>query len=201
MNKLTTFAMAQNIIGVYRQSTEDERADGRLWYPRAHSLVTEWAAHHRRTVANVACVVSALSPQVDFERCLITAADMLNGHRPSVSGCLNANVRKADRILEQNLESVMNKPPYGPKVVNFAANLMGRYEYATVDTHAAQIAAGSPKATVRIDTFQLYIPVAAAYVTAAKELRMKPAMLQAITWLAWKRLYPPGVKRGQRRPF
>ena len=197
--KLDVATMARNVVHVYSLSTEAERIDGRAWYPRAHTLMRKWSEIHRRSVMNVACITSALSPQVRWEQNLILAADVLDGAPAASQACLHVNWRKAERIRDERLESVLNKLPYGPKVTNFAANLSGDYDAVTVDTHAAQIALGSPQANGRLDRFPDYAPFVAAYTLAARQLHMRPSELQAITWLAWKRLYPAEQKRVIRR--
>jgi hypothetical protein len=197
--KLTHTAMVDNIIGVYRQATQDERNRGAQWYPLAHEIVIEWATHFDRSIANVACVIAALSPQVEWSRNLIIADDVLHGNVPSIGSYIRSNLVKAERIRDDNATDTADYFLQGCKVRCFAANLAGNYDLVTVDTHAGQIAANNPAANVRVDTWRRYEPVSSAYLAAAKRLRIKPATLQAITWLTWKRLYPAGSKRNLRR--
>lgn len=203
MARIPTHAdMMRHILHVYTMANMAEIRAGLDWYPRAHAIVLEWAEHYERSSANVAALVAALSPQVTWERCLIAAGDILDGQdAPSLGGLLHVNVRKAVRIRDERLTIPLNKAPYGPKVTAFAANLAGGYRVVTVDTHAAQIAAGNPEANLRIDTDTRYAPVARAYQEAARCTNLAPAMLQAVTWLVWKRLYPPQQKRQLRREF
>ncbi len=196
--KFSVDTMARNIAHVYSLSTESERIDGAEWYPRANSIMRQWSKLHDRSIMNVSCLTSALSPQLRWENNLILAADVLDGAPRASQACLGANWRKAERIRDENLESVLNKFPYGPKVTNFAANLAGDYDAVTVDTHASQIALGSPQANGKLDTFAHYAPYVAAYTLAARRLNMAPSALQAITWLTWKRLYPAADKRALR---
>ena len=62
---LTHTAMLHNITSVYRLATSQEHANGLTWYPRAHRIVCEWAETFERPIANVACIIAALSPQCD----------------------------------------------------------------------------------------------------------------------------------------
>jgi hypothetical protein len=191
--------MIVNITAVYRAATVDETQRGKLWYPMAHNIVVEWADTFGRSIANVACIVAALSPQLEWTRNLIIADDILRGNAPSIGGTLQVNLRKACAIRDDRATDTAGYFKQGCKVRSFAANLAGNFEVVTVDTHAGQIAAGNPSANVRVDIWRKYEPVASAYVEAAKRLKLQPAELQAITWLTWKRLFPAERKRVIRR--
>ncbi len=191
--------MVNNIVSVYRLATAQEVALGRDWYPTAHRIVCDWADTFGRSIANVACIVAALSPQCEWKRNLIIAADILSGHPPSIGGSIHSFVRNAERIRDDRATDTAEYFKQGCKVRSFAVNLAGNYDIVTVDTHGAQIAAGSPASNLRVDTWAKYTPVAEAYCIAAKRLRLAPAELQAVTWVTWKRLYPH--KQNQRRAF
>ena len=196
---LTHNRMVANILDVYDTSTRDERLRGAQWYPLAHNIVLEWADTFERSIANVACIVAAISPQVEWTRNLIIADDILRGYPPSISSAIQRNLRIAEAIRDANATSLDGYFFVGCKVRSFAANLAGNFDVVTVDTHAAQIAAGDPRANLRVGTWKQYEPVASAYVMAARELRVEPSTLQATTWLTWKRMYPPEQKRVIRR--
>ena len=195
----TPHAMVLNILTVYRQATRDDINRGAQWYPLAHNIVCEWADTFQRPIANVACIVAALSPQIPWHRCLVIADDILHGNSPSIRGAIQSFVRNAERIRDERLTDTYPTFKVGCKVRSFAANLAGNLDVVTVDTHAAQIASGDVCNTLRVDTWKRYEPVASAYVAAAKRVGIKPATLQAITWVVWKRLYPH--KQNQRRKF
>ena len=198
----TTDAMVANIAGVFSQASADERSRGERWYPLAHAIVCEWADSYGRSIANVASIIAAISPQCEWSRNLIIADDVLAGRAPSIGGALQANLRNAERIRDERLPNTLTVFKVGCKVANFAVNLAGDYVNAvTVDTHAAQIAAGSPAANLRVGTWAQYEPVASAYKLAAGRLGIEPATLQAITWVTWKRLYTPERKRVIRRRY
>lgn len=196
---LSSVEMRHNIMSVYRVATREDISQGLAWYPRAHAIIREWADTFDRPIANVACVVAALSPQMEWKRNLIIAADVLAGDPPSIGGSIQRFVRIAERIRDDRATDTANYFLQGCKVRSFAANLAGNFDLVTVDTHGAQIAAGSPLANLRVDTWRRYEPVARAYVDAATLARIRPSELQAITWLTWKRLYPH--KQNQRREF
>lgn len=194
MSAPSHFAMVTNITSIYLLATALDIDVGSHWYLRAYSLVLEWADTFNRPIANVACVIAALSPQLEWNRNLIIADDLLHGHPPSIGGAIRRNIRLAERIRDDRATDTANYFKQGCKVRSFAVNLAGNFDIVTVDTHSAQIAAGSPLANLRVDTWKKYQPVHDAYVNAARLARLQPAILQAIVWCAWKRLYPQGKK-------
>ena len=191
-------AMVRNILNVYSQATQDEILRGSQLYPLAHSIVVEWAEHHQRSIANVASIIAALSPQLPWERTLIIADDVLHGNVPSIGGVLHANLRKAEQIRDENLTNTLSVFKQGPKVACFSVNLAGDWNIVTVDTHAGQIACGDMLSSPRLGRWREYVPFADAYVDAARRVDLLPATLQAITWVTWKRLYPTIQKIRQR---
>lgn len=193
--------MSRNILQVYAEATSSERADGLSWYPRAHAIVCEWANHYERSIASVACVIAAISPQVSWERNLVIADDVLSGRPPSIGGVLRVNLAKAERVRDERLSNLLSIFPGGPKVNNFAVNLAGDYRSAvTVDAHAAQLALGDVLFTKGLP-WAPYACVAAAYFGAAERAGIDPAHLQAVCWLVWKRMHPPAAKREVRRKW
>ena len=191
---ITSAAMRANIAHVYSLATADDINRGSQWYPLAHNIVREWSDTYNRSIANVACIVSALSPQNLWERNLVQAADILAGHAPSIGG-IYANITKAQRIRDDNATDTLAYFPTGYKVRAFACNLAGDASIVTLDTHALQIANANPIEALRIRSWAQYADIAGAYVETATALDLAPATLQAITWVTWKRLYAPEVKR------
>lgn len=191
---LSHSAIVHNILSVYRQATREDIDSGKVWYPRAHQIVCDWADTFQRSIANIACVIAAISPQCEWTRNLIIADDILRGYPPSVGGAILRFVRIAEKIRDDRAGDTVSYFKQGCKVRSFAANLVGDWNVVTVDTHGAQIAAGSPTSNIRVDTWHRYEPVATAYIDAARHVGIYPATFQAITWHTWKRLYPQGKK-------
>ena len=194
MARLSPAAMRANVAHVYSLATADDVARGEQWYPLAHGIVTEWADTFGRSLANVACVIAALSPQNYWHRNLIQADDVLHGLDVSIRG-IEANIRKARAIYRDNATDTLPYFPTGYKVRAFACNLAGDSNIVTVDTHALQILAGNPIARLRVRSWTAYAEYASAYVDVAQRVKLAPATLQAITWVTWKRLYSPEDKR------
>lgn len=193
--------MIRNLQRLYlEQSIGADRITGKEWYPLAHRIVCDWADTFERSIANVACIVSALSPQLNWERNLIIADDLLRNESPSVGGALPVNIAKAQRVRDERLSNLLAVFPGGPKVNSFAANLAGDYAIVTVDAHALQ-AALADVTTIRTLKWSAYAVVSDAYIAAAAALKMAPAELQATIWVTWKRLHPAAQKRVTRRQW
>jgi len=172
---------------------------GSEWYPTAHQIVCEWADTYGRSIANVACVIAAISPQCDWPRNLIIADETLQGHNvPSIGGALPTNLRKAQIVRDERLSTLLDIFPGGPKVNSFAANLAGDYSVVTVDAHVLQAALNDVTST-RALKWAAYAVVSSAYTQAAKQLKLEPAELQATIWVTWKRLNPAASKRNAKR--
>lgn len=190
-------AIIRNLLKAYAQADPTEVKQGIEWYPAAQAIVREWASHYRYSVDTVACVVAALSPQLEWSRNLIIADDVLAGRVPSVGGVLHSNLRKAERLRELDYQTdaktigvrMLDAFKGGPKVNNFASNLAGDMTAVTVDTHAAQAGLNDPLANIRLP-WTPYRVFAECYAHAAGDVGRLPAEFQAIVWHVWKHLYP-----------
>lgn len=197
MNIPTQETMVANILRTYNRALPGDVATGLEWYPEANRIMREWSHSTGRSVANVAAVTAALSPQLRWERNLILADDLIHGREPSINGVIRTNWDKASALYTWQLEDTRFVFKQGPKVHNFSHNLEGDYSYVTVDTHAAEIAAGMPLAGMSVGTEARYNKVVQAYRAAGQESGLSPAMIQAVTWVTWKRMYPH--KQSERR--
>jgi hypothetical protein len=190
----------QNLLSLYDKRTLQDETLGQSWYPRAHAIVREWADTYSYSIATVACVIAAVSPQCTWERNLIIADDILADRAISIGGALHVNIAKARHILADRSGQITPYFPYGPKVASFAVNLAGDYSHATIDTHAMQAALNDVQATYTLK-WGPYAVFAQCYVNAAKIVGIEPATFQAILWHVWKRRYPHGTKQKLRQQW
>lgn len=195
-----------NLKHVYLAASDNARLDGTDWYPKARRIVTEWSGTYGTTVEQTACIVSAISPQCDWERNLIIADDVLAGRVASIGGAILSNVSKS-RIIrntqsmgaQTDYHALMLKLfPMGPKVNSFAYNLAGNDRMVTIDVHAIQAAFNDVLVNVH-PKWTPYRIIAECYAQVARFYGMQPATLQAIIWCAWKEKHPAVHKRAQRR--
>jgi len=190
----------RNLLHLWQEVSESDRELGAAWYPRAHRIMVEWAETYGYSIATVACVTAAISPQLEWTRNLVIADDVLAGRLPSIGGVLRMNLRKAERIRDDRAGQITPYFPHGPKVASFACNLGGDYSIVTVDTHAMQAALCDVQANYRL-RWQPYSVFAQCYADVANALQIEPATFQAIIWHTWKRLYPRTRKLSERRQW
>lgn len=187
-----------NLTSLYAHATAEDITNGLAWYPRAHAIVLEWADTYSYSIATVACVIAAISPQTNWDRNLIIANDVLAGRPASIGGAIRSNIVKAERIRADRAGQIIPYFPFGPKVASFAANLAGDYSMVTVDTHGTQAAVNDINATIRL-TWPRYATFADAYQRAARSVNVAPADFQAVIWCVWKRIHPTAEKKQRRR--
>ncbi len=191
--------LESNLLRAYRRATADDIARGSVWYEKAHAIVREWSEFYGYSIATVANVVAALSPQCDWDRNLIAADEVLQGAPTlSIIGPLRANIEKAKRILTDRAGDILPYFPQGPKVNSFARNIAGNYQDAvTIDRHAIECAWNDttlPECDLRA-TWTHYAVYAECYARVASRVGLDAAIFQAIVWHVWKREHPAASKR------
>ena len=196
----------QNILAIYNLATTDEIKDGVTWYRRAYLDCRKIAIKHKVPIHIVVGVVSALSPNNKWERNVVNA-DELIGAYINGDGIDSIKVstyhkmkEKAWHILGQmprkdDVAFILN----GQKITSFYQNIMG-YDTCTVDGHARNIyyAEREGLTTPKVNVGKKeYIMLQQAYVDAGKQVvvngqPLKAYEMQAITWVAWRRIH--GIK-------
>ena len=194
---MTTYV--RNILKLYRQASNEDTINGVEWYARAERISVEIADKHKLPVNTVIGVMAALSPNNRWERnCKDTDTmceawqngDSLDDFKVS---CYNTMKQKAWSILSDDLiddDDILTRLN-GQKIRSFYSNIRGLDE-VTIDGHALNIARGQREGLTSDKTNmgkRQYRELQAAYVTAAKRVKVKPHVLQAITWTTWKRVH------------
>jgi hypothetical protein len=203
MKPLTSRTTA--IIGTYHLSTDLERSNGKNWYRQAHTAALDLSASHPLGVIKSAGVISALSPHNKWARNLRDADRLIDAffeYGPLVASktvvcTYGSNLQKAITILKldqpttKDVETILN----GQKVRAFYHCILGDPQAVCVDGHTFSIWAGELITTTKTPkiSHRLYNQIADDYRTVAQIVSttsqaVKPAELQAITWLTHKRL-------------
>ena len=189
----------RNILKTYRIATVEDVANGVEWYDRAKRMATWIAKETDIQEATIIGVMAALSPNNRWERNCKDAltmchawinGDSLDDFRVS---CYNKMKQKAWSILQDDLQddAAILTRLNGQKIRSFYSNIRG-LEEVTIDGHALNIARGKREGLTSDKTNmgkKQYRELQAAYVTAAKRIKVKPSELQAITWTTWKRIH------------
>ena len=184
--------MAGNILATLGRATDAEITDGRVWYRAANTFAHGLTDAYPVSLEQACGIIAALSPRLGWGANMRGAEAICAGSRPGA--VLPVNVAKAERIRDGEAPlDVLG----GPKVRAFYANILlpvGRQgNGVTIDSHAVAIAFAEvlTKANPgpRVDRQKLYDHVVGAYVEAARETPFLPHELQAITWVAWRRIH------------
>ena len=177
--------MAARIDAVLASATESEVIDGHRWYKSAADIARIVAAGHDIDQSAGAGIIAALSPQSSWDENITRALAHADG---DMVGAFGDALRKADAIAAGGRPADVLG---GRKVRSFWRNIDGRDQYVTVDRHAVAIVYGralSDREIKVLEKLGAYTIIAAAYRAAARRHGIAPSTLQAITWLAWRRL-------------
>ena len=189
----------RNILKLYRMATDEDTINGVEWYARAERMAAWIAQDAGLPLSTVIGVMAALSPNNRWERNCRDAATMCQAWQNGDSmdsfkvSCYNTMKAKAWAILDLGLtddEDILSHLN-GQKIRSFYSNIRGLDE-VTIDGHALNIARGKREGLTSDKTNmgkREYRELQAAYVRAAKRVKVKPHVLQAITWTTWKRVH------------
>ena len=189
----------KNIIAIYKLANPSEIKHGLTWYVNANTDCMRIANTLELPLHIVIGVVSALSPNNKWERNIINAQDLctafINGHdMDSIKvSTYHKMKQKAWHILEtmpsyEETITILN----GKKIVSFYRNISGDETDITIDGHARNIyyndRQGLTTPNTNIRKLE-YLDIQKAYLRASKKLGVKAYELQAITWVAWRRIH------------
>lgn len=188
-------AMTRRILAWHDRATDAERHDGMTWYDDARRFAGALAEATPYTLAQVAHVVAALSPQCTWDEnmraaalaCTLHAEGRHDAEGDTLPGYVGyrANVAKAWRILDGDLSALR-----GPKVTAFAGAIVGDMSHVTVDVWATRTARDGRRA-LAFHAWDDEMPgavehraIAEAYRRAAALRGITPSAMQAVVWVA-----------------
>lgn len=195
-----------NILAVFFKATDLESISGAQWYLDANTAAITMAQRYSLTLNTAAGVIAALSPNNRWERNLIDADSMMRAYSTGGDnaadsikvGTYNANKIKALNILSgDDCLQVLG----GLKVRAFYDCIIGG-DSVCIDGHAYAIWTGGYIPTTKTPkiTPKVYHAIAADYrkaadtINAILQAEYSAAQIQAITWLAWRRIIKEGNK-------
>ena len=196
-----------SIIAMYFSSSKVDRVKGKNWYSNAYSIACTLGKKYGVTSNTVSAVISALSPSNKWNRNVEDAEMMLRANaydldltecKPSTYG--NQKL-KAIAIIEGNvsdddsLKGILN----GQKTKSFYANIStnGKTDDCTIDGHSYNVWNGTVTNLNDVPgmTPKTYRMIQDDYRTAAKIISeiegetLKASEIQAITWVAYRRIH------------
>lgn len=196
--------MARNykyhIMKTLAQATETECIDGAAWYTVAKHEAQKIADRYELPLHIVVGVVAALSPTNKWERNVIDAdalcAAYVGGdYMESVKVCTYKTMKeKAWGILSSNGDREATRGMLkGPKITDFFDCILG-VDTCVIDGHAWCIANGERRTMQEVPNIgkALRESLQQAYRDVGKQADLPAYVVQAVTWLAWRRIH--GVK-------
>jgi hypothetical protein len=200
--KLPTLeTMTDNILSVYAQAMRVERQEGREWYRKANAITRELAEKHDRPIAEVAGIISILSPSNRWDRNVEDADTLLTAHAAGLGpdefrvSTYAANRRKAWWMLEEKSTPEEMFGKRAPKTCAFFRLIaLPSSPDVVIDGHAFSIAIGVRTVLQSDEIPNLeykgrYERISSAYREAALRLGLRASEVQAVTWLVWRRLH------------
>lgn len=178
-----TFVM--NILAMYLRATDAEVASGMSWYDDAHALALDLTGGDAWKGAGV---IAAFSPLTPWDRNVFLARTLFENGGVMEGGTLKNSINAAVRIYngEHTLDVLR-----GDKVRAFASAIAdpANSTIATIDRHAYDIAMGAYHTddTRKIGK-RVFRELSDAYCEAAELAGISVAQMQAITWVAHRRI-------------
>ena len=183
-------------------ATAGETVEGMTWYQRANQAAITLADRYEITEEQAAGVIAALSPRNKWERNLIDAENLIAAY---VAGGAEAcddvkvctfgkNKAKAVEILETAFaDGGVFMILSGPKLKEFYSCIRG-LEDVCIDGHAYSIWFGDRVTLAKVPSIgkKLRAEIKKDYLAVAKKNNLKGFEVQAITWVAHRRIH--GVK-------
>jgi len=189
----------KNIILVYHLANPSEIKHGLTWYVNAYTDCKKIALELDLPIHIVIGVTSALSPNNKWERNIINAKDLCKAFIDG-QDMDSIKVSTYHKMKQKAWHILKTMPTYeetitilnGKKIVSFFRNISGDETDITIDGHARNIyyndRQGLTTPNTNIRKLE-YLDIQKAYQRASKKLGIKAYELQAITWLAWRRIH------------
>ena len=182
--------MVEHVLETYDAATKQDVVDGTSWYPRAFAhceLVAGLTGYSAMQVAGVMALTSAATGWNLNESMPARIIQYITEHgfdakRPTFVSVNKYAWDKVIRVLRDNDLSA----PDSFKVQAFFRAITGDQTSVTVDRHAMRIAAGGGMAEdTTIKGKRLMVE---AYTQAADARGIAPSVMQAVTWVAFRRI-------------
>lgn len=199
---------ASNIVATYLLATDIERTEGAEWYARAMAAAQTINQGVDLGSKRIAGVIAALSPNNRWERNVIDAEKVckvyVNGDIDDVRQvkvCTYGKMLdKAIKVLECNYVEDIPNILNGQKIRAFYECIIGKSDAVVIDGHAYSIWIGERLNMKQVPNIgkKLYANIVADYIEATEIINskfnanLKPYQVQAITWVAWRRLHSVG---------
>ena len=190
----------RNIKAIHELASLSEIADGMNWYGVAKCVAIQLAGDYGIPANQAIGVIAALSPRNKWARNCQDAASLIAAYKAGgaeqarlTKVCtFGANKEKAIKVLESGFETLpmILDILSGPKLREFASCIAG-LDDVCIDGHAFCIWNGGRTVLKDVPAIgvKLRRQIKADYAQAAADLGITGYELQAITWVAWRRIH------------
>ena len=176
-----------------------EQSEGMTWYSRANLAATRLADQYEIAIDTAAGVIAALSPRNKWDRNLVDAENLIAAFKAGgdeaaadVKVCtFGANKKKAIEILTWGaIGDIVKELLSGPKLIEFFSCIIGEDDVC-IDGHAYSIWFGDRITLNKIPSIgkKLRAEIKKDYLAVAKKNNLKGYEVQAITWVAHRRIH------------
>jgi hypothetical protein len=180
-------------------ATAGEQSEGLTWYQRANLAATRLADQYEIAIDTAAGVIAALSPRNKWDRNLIDAENLIATFVAAgadaceeVKVCtFGANKKKAVQILIWAAQGdIIKEFLSGPKLIEFYSCIIGEDDVC-IDGHAYSIWFGDRVTLAKVPSIgkKLREEIKKDYLAVAKKNNLKGYEVQAITWVAHRRIH------------
>ena len=188
--------MVKNIRCILEDATQDEIKTGLNWYQDARQLVDRLSDRFLLSPETITGVIAALSPETKWSSNLQDAVALLDDDKAIVT-TYDRNRDKAVAIKSGRINPDDHYSGKWAKTAAFYFNILSPdvETRVTLDRHAARIAHGyyltSKESIYYINTEVKYKKTAEAFKLVAAETGKLSHVIQAITWITYRRKIVP----------
>jgi len=163
---------------------------GQAWYKDANLFCKQIANQSAYTVEQIAGILSALSPAVEWETnkgdCISLVKNknsIVSTYTPQREKALA--IRKLKRPSNTDIVNIL----HGPKTIAFYYNLLLNSNYVTIDRHMGRLMFDNNNLYYVSQVITRYYNTLSTIIKEqAQVYNLKPYELQAIIWLRWKNI-------------
>lgn len=170
----------------YQLATVEDREAGHTWYHAAGQFCSVVARELKLPFVGVAQALAILSPQVDWDTNKRNLILLASTQDPGIK--IFATERQKIKALAA-LGGEYQIPVTSRKIFSFADNIANPESLrVTVDRHATKVALNDRSAEESRVTDLQYRTIEKAYQTVASNHGLLPYQVQAVCWVAYKRI-------------
>ena len=189
----------KHIQAILDLASAGEQSEGLTWYQRANLAAVRLADQYEIAIDTAAGVIAALSPRNKWDRNLFDAENIIAAFKAGgdeaaaeVKCCtFGANKKKALEILIWDAQGdVVKEFLSGPKLIEFFSCIIGEDDVC-IDGHAYSIWFGDRITLAKVPSIGKKIreEIKKDYLAVAKKNNLKGYEVQAITWVAHRRIH------------